>query len=120
MNMQEKGDVPYLMNSEDVNLERSLFGSSRSMNLGFLVELAREFRFWAPSQSTCPWGAIGLLVLVTGLTCWCCGFAVAACVLSPHCRRIISLVLRALISSTQVPVVPNDLRGRLAEYHRSG
>lgn len=89
------------------------------MNLGFALELIREFRFWTPSPSFCPWGAIGLLCLLVGLTCWCCGFVVAACVLSQHCRRFLAVVLRALISTTaQVPGVPLDLRGRLAEYHR--
>ena len=112
--------LSYLLHSVDVNMASSLFGSSRFMNLGFAFDLLRELRFWAPASSSCPWGAVGLLVVLVAITCWWCGFAVAACVLSQHCRRVVTVVLRALISSAQAPGVPPDLRGRLAEYHRSG
>ncbi len=89
------------------------------MSWAFWVpELLREFRVWfAPTG--CPWGAIGLaLVLV-----WCCGLClgvvVAASCLSYQCRRLLLALSKTfLVHLHPATSGPVDLRGRLAEYQR--
>lgn len=91
------------------------------MNLSFVAELLREFRWWSlPASNSCPWGAVALVALLLGICCWACGFITAACVLSYHCRRFTLLVIRALLASVPLPASGPDLRGRLAEYHPRG
>lgn len=81
-------------------------------------ELFREFRFlFAPTG--CPWGAIGLAVIIA----WCCGLCigllVASSLLSIQCRRLVVAISRAVLVHLQpAPAAAVDLRGRLAEYQR--
>ena len=92
------------------------------MSLGFLVpEILRELRLWGQA-SVCPWGAIGLGLVVLSCLCFVLGFGFAAVVFSSHCRRLLAYLARGLaLSLNPGPVVGVDpnLQRRLAEYHRT-
>ena len=99
------------------------FWGQDSMSLSYLLpEVLKELRWWG-SASGCPWGAIGLtLILCCGVS-WICGFCFSALVFSPQCRRILAHIARLVAFQLQ-PVAPPaapvnlDLQRRLAEYHR--
>ena len=105
----------------DLRLAASFWGSScMSGWFVFVPEILRELRGWS-SPASCPWGAVGLAIVVIGCLCWLGGFICAAILFSSQCRRLISFAARA-ISVSLHPVGPvfsaTDHRGRLAEYHR--
>lgn len=85
----------------------------------WLPDLVREARYLLGGGSTCPWGAIGLLVVVSCSVSCCCGFILGALVFSHQCRRIGLFAARTL-AANWVGGAPAgaDLRGRLAEYGR--
>ena len=85
----------------------------------WLPDLVREARYLLGGGSTCPWGAIGLLVVVGCSVSCCCGFILGVLVFSHQCRRIGLFAARTL-AANWVGGAPAgaDLRGRLAEYGR--
>lgn len=88
------------------------------MSWQFVIpDLLRELRFFS-GPSTCPWGVILLLLVLTGLACWWCGFICAAALFSQQCRRGLNFVARTALVAFQPggQVGGLDLRGRLAEY----
>ena len=98
----------------DLRLAASFWGSS------CMSGILRELRGWS-TPASCPWGAVGLAIVVIGGCCWLGGFICAAILFSAQCRRLISFAARAISVGIQPagPVVAaTDFRGRLAEYHR--
>ena len=97
------------------------FGVKRMLWQTLLPDLLRETRFFL-SPSSCPWGAFGLILVISSLAACCCGFILGGVVFSNQCRRITAFAARALLASLAPPSGGTEvtLRDRLAEYHRSG
>ena len=89
------------------------------MSWTYLVpEVLRETRHLFSSPSHCPWGAIGLLVVVA-CGCGCCLGALCTLVaVSNQCRRVCLVVVKVVLANFSTVDVPADVRGRLAQYHR--
>lgn len=89
------------------------------MSWALLVpEVLREARHLFSSPTSCPWGAIGLLVVGSCTLGCCCGAVLTLVVVSNQCRRLSLLVVRALLSGISAGESPVDLRGRLSQYNR--
>ena len=89
----------------------------------WVPELLREFRYFTSTPTSCPWGAIGLTLVLSCIASTCFGFILGALVFSATCRRAITGVLRLALSATVIQPelvrVPDpDLRGRLTQYRR--
>ena len=97
------------------------FGVKRMLWQTLLPDLLRETRYFL-SPSSCPWGAFGLILVISSLAACCCGFILGGVVFSNQCRRITAFAARALLASLAPPSGGTEvtLRDRLAEYHRSG
>lgn len=82
------------------------------------LELVRELRFWVPpsSCSSCPWGAIGLLLVLSCLCGCCIGACIAISAVSDNCRRLVIFGLRFFAQSASSPAVVDPVSQRLAEY----
>ena len=101
------------------NAWQKSFGVKLRMSWAYLLpDLLREFRVWSIPSSSCPWGAIGLVVLLVWLAGCCCGAALASLVLSIHCRRLVHLALRVAAQWSAGPVDSPAVATRLREYNR--
>ena len=89
------------------------------MSWTYLVpEVLRETRHLFSGPSHCPWGAVGLVV-VLACACGCCfGALCTLVVVSNQCRRLGLVVVRFALASLSTVEAPVDLRGRLAQYNR--
>lgn len=83
-----------------------------------LPEVLRELRWWSVPTS-CPWGAVALVILLVG-SCSCIfGFCLGALTFNPFCPRLAVNFARAcLVGLESERSVHLNLRSRLAEYHQ--
>ena len=83
-------------------------------------EVLRELRWWS-APTSCPWGAVLLVVLLV-CSCSCIvGFCLGALTFNPFCRRLaFNLAKVCLVGVEGERTGTVNLRSRLAEYHRSG
>lgn len=87
----------------------------------WLPDFLREVRYFTSSPVSCPWGAIGLCVLLACLWSLITGFIIGALVFSVPCRRAVWSILRvgaAAVISPHLLVPETDQRGRLAQYRQ--
>lgn len=97
----------------------SLLGFKLRMSWAyFLPDLLREVRVWSLPSSSCPWGAVGLVVVLVWLIGCCCGATFAALALSVQCRRILHLGLRLAAQWSAGPAESSALSSWLQEYNR--
>lgn len=89
--------------------------------LWWVPELLRELRWWSSSGSSCPWGALGLVLVISASCCFCLGAICGAIAFSAGCRRTALSVLRVVITEFLPQRHPQlDFRGRLAEHRQGG
>ena len=85
-----------------------------------LPEVLRELRWWS-APTTCPWGAVVLVILVASSSCCLLGFCLGALTFNPFCRRLVVNCARALLVGADGDrALQVSVRSRLAEYHRGG
>ncbi len=84
----------------------------------FLPDLLREFRAWSYPASSCPWGAVGLGLLVFWIAGCCCGALLSALVFSLQCRRLVHLALRLAAQWSGGTAETTAVAARLREYNR--
>lgn len=89
------------------------------MSWALLVpEVLGEARHLFAAPNSCPWGAIGLLVVSSCFVGCCAGALLTLVVVSNQCRRLSLLVVRFLLAGISPGEQPVDLRGRLSQYNR--
>ena len=109
----------YLFQRLMVSLAASSFWDRMSLS-GWVLELARELRWWNSSSCVgCPWGAIALGLLIAWCLGCCLGAFIALTFTSNTCRQILVGILRCLVSAAgPAPFAPQPIGARLAQYRR--
>ena len=87
--------------------------------LGPALEVFREIRWSLSSPTGCPFGLVGIALILVSSCCFCCGICVGICIVSHRCRLWIWHCLVAAEQLWNNPVTGRgtlEIRQRFREY----